>query len=277
MIRKFLIFSTAIVLTLSVNAQKVIAGTFNLRYDNKGDTGNLWIDRAPIAANLIRFHQFDVLGTQEGLSNQISDLQQYLPEYGHYGLGRDDGKTAGEHSSIFYRKDKYIVQDSGDFWLSEHPEKPGFGWDARNNRICSWLKLKSRQGKKTFFVFSVHFDHRGVVARRESGKLITEKIAAIAGTTPAILVGDFNGSNESEWYKTINESKQLEDAYTKAVKPYTNNGSFNSFRIGNPSSEIIDHIFITKDFKVTRYGILTDTYHGKFPSDHYPVLVDLEF
>ena len=258
-------------------AERITAGTFNLRYDNPGDSGNLWKARAPVAASLVRFHQFDVIGTQEGLRNQINDLQQLLPEYGHYGVGRDDGKAAGEHSAIFYRKDRFTVQDSGDFWLSEHPEKPGFGWDAQHNRICSWLKLTDKKTKKVLYVFSVHFDHRGVVARRESGKLMVEKIKAIAGSTPAILVGDFNGSPESEWYKTINNSSLLKDAYTFAPKPYVNNGSFNAFQQNNPSNEIIDHIFITSPFKVSRYGILTDTYHGRFPSDHFPVLVDVEW
>ncbi|MBC7903239.1 MAG: endonuclease/exonuclease/phosphatase family protein [Gemmatimonadaceae bacterium] len=256
-------------------SQSLIAGTFNVRYDNKGDTGNLWVDRAPICANLIRFHQFDIVGTQEGLRNQIDDLQSMLPEYAHYGLGRDDGKAAGEHSSIFYLKEKFIAKDSGDFWLSETPDKPGFGWDARNNRICSWVKLTTRTGNKTFYAFSVHFDHRGVIARKESAKLILQKIKTIAGKTPVVLVGDFNGGHQSEWYNTLNNSDDLKDVYGKAPSPYTNNGSFNSFQSRNPSKEIIDHIFTTSHFKVKRYGILTDTYHGKFPSDHYPVLAEL--
>ena len=255
----------------------LIVGTFNVRYDNAGDTGNLWKDRAPVAAALIRFHQFDIVGTQEGLINQINDLQNALPQYAHYGIGRDDGKDKGEHSAIFYKKALYTVLDSGDFWLSEHPEKPGFGWDARNNRICSWLKLKRKSDKKTFFVFNVHYDHRGVTARKESSKLILKKIAEIAGNQPVVFTGDFNGTKESEWYQEINNSATLKDALLTAPDPYINNGSFNSFKRDNPATEIIDHIFITKDFKVKRYGILTDTYHGRFPSDHYPVLVELQF
>jgi endonuclease/exonuclease/phosphatase family metal-dependent hydrolase len=256
-------------------SQNIITGTFNLRYDNAGDTGNLWKDREPVAAALIRFHQFDIVGTQEGLKNQLEDLKNSLPEYTYYGIGRDDGKSKGEHSAIFYKKDRFTSLDSGDFWLSQTPEKPGFGWDARNNRICSWLKLKDKKSKKEFYVFNVHYDHRGMEARRESSKLIMQKIKAIAGDRPVILTGDFNGSNETEWYQYINNSTVLKDALLQVDKPYINNGSFNSFKANNPSNEIIDHIFISKQFKVTRYGILTDTYHGKFPSDHFPVLTDL--
>lgn len=256
-------------------SQTLITGTFNLRYDNAGDTGNLWKDRAPVAAALIRFHKFDIVGTQEGLRNQLYDLQNSLPEYDWYGLARDDAKTKGEHSAIFFRKDKFTKVDSGDFWLSQTPDKPGFGWDARNNRICTWLKLKENKTKKLFYVFNVHYDHRGVEARRESSKLILAKIKAIAGNQPVILTGDFNGNHQSEWYLAIKDSGVLSDVLWQVERPYINNGSFNSFKTNNPSKDIIDHIFVSKHFKATRYGILTDTYHGKFPSDHYPVLAEV--
>lgn len=262
---------------ITTHAQQVIAGSFNIRYANPGDSGNLWQDRAAVCAALIRFHQFDIVGTQEGLINQINDLQQALPAYAHYGLGRDDAKSKGEHSAIFYRKDRFLVKDSGDFWLSEKPDAPGFGWDAKHNRICSWLKLEDKKTKKSFFVFNVHYDHQGVVARRESSKLILQKINAIAGKQPVILTGDFNGGHQSEWYKLIQDSEQLEDSYTLAKDAYANNGSFSGFRPFPQSKEIIDHIFISKPFKVLRYGVLTDTYHGKFPSDHFPILAELSF
>ena len=256
-------------------SQSIITGTFNLRYDNPGDTGNLWKNRAPVAAALIRFHEFDIVGTQEGLRNQLDDLQNNLPEYAWYGIARDDGKTKGEHSAIFYKKDKFNVLDSGNFWLSQTPDRPGFGWDARNNRICSWVKLKEKKSKHTFYVFNVHYDHRGMEARRESSKLILAKISSIAGTQPVILTGDFNGNHQSEWYNYINNSELLKDALSQVNQPYMNNGSFNSFQANNPSNDIIDHIFVTKQWHAVRYGILTDTYHGKYPSDHYPVLVEV--
>lgn len=256
-------------------AQNIIAGSFNLRYDNPKDSGNLWKDRAPVAAALIEFHQFDIVGTQEGLRNQLEDLQQLLPDYAWYGVGRDDGKAKGEHSAIFYKKNVFNVVDSGNFWLSQHPEKPGFGWDAKLNRICTWLKLQRKNDKKSFYVFNVHYDHRGVQARIESSKLMIQKIKAIAGNQPLIFTGDFNGNHQSEWYLSLNNSGLFKDALSLSAKPYINNGSFNSFKTNNPSKDIIDHIFITPQFTVKRYGILTDTYHGKFPSDHYPVLVEL--
>ena len=264
-------------LTGSLAAQNIIAGTFNLRFDNPGDSGNLWVDRGPVCAALIRFHQFDILGTQEGLRHQLDFLQKELPKYAYYGVGRDDAKTKGEHSAIFYKKDRFLVKDSGDFWLSEKPDAPGFGWDAHHNRICTWLKLEDRKTRKTYFVLNVHYDHRGVVARTESSKLILQKIQSIAGKSPVMLMGDFNGNHKSDWYLQIQNSPNLKDSYTLANDPYANNGTSTGFRPFPRTKDIIDHIFITKPFKVIRYGILTDTYHGKFPSDHFPVLAELSF
>lgn len=274
---KRIFFLALIVIFASYNgySQTITVGTFNLRYDNPRDSGNLWKDRAPVAAALIRFHDFGLVGTQEGLKNQLEDLQQDLPDFAYYGIGRDDGQSKGEHSAIFYRKSMFTVLDSGSFWLSATPEKPGPGWDARLNRICSWLKLKTKKGNKIFYAFNVHYDHQGVEARKESSKLILEKIQQIAGKSPVVFTGDFNGGHDAEWYLRIKDSGILKDAYTLAKDPYVNNGSFNSFRVNNPSNEIIDHIFISDKFKVEKYGILTDTYHGHFPSDHYPVLVKL--
>ncbi|WP_240347884.1 endonuclease/exonuclease/phosphatase family protein [Longitalea arenae] len=271
-LKKITLLTIAFFCMAFVFSQSMIIGTFNLRYDNPRDTGNLWVNRAPIVASLIRFHDFDVLGTQEGLRNQLDDLKNALPEYTYYGAGRDDGKTKGEHSAIFYKTDKYKVLKSGDFWLSPTPEKPGPGWDAHLNRICSWLQLQDKKTKKKFYVFNVHYDHQGVQARRESSLLILKKIREIAGKDPAIFTGDLNGGYDSEWYKSLNASGWLKDTHNQVAHPYANNGSFNSFGNALHRSEIIDHIFVTAPFTATKWGILSDHYHGKFPSDHYPVL-----
>jgi endonuclease/exonuclease/phosphatase family metal-dependent hydrolase len=262
--------------TLMVRAQQITIGTFNIRYDNPADSGNLWVNRAPIVSNLIRFHKFDVLGIQEGLKNQLDDISNALPEYARYGKGRDDGKDGGEHSAIFYRKDRFKLLKSGDFWLSETPDQPGKGWDATCcNRICSWIFLEDVQTKKKFYAFNVHYDHQGVIARKESSKLILKKIAEIAGTAPALLTGDLNGGRDSEWYQRIATSGILSDTHSKVKFPYANNSSSNGFRTPRGQT-VIDHIFMSKQFTTTRWGILTDTYFGKFPSDHFPVLAEVE-
>jgi endonuclease/exonuclease/phosphatase family metal-dependent hydrolase len=271
LIGAYILFATQL-----VRAQQITVGTFNIRYDNPRDTGNLWVNRAPIVSNLIRFHGFDVLGIQEGLKNQLDDISNALPEYNRYGKGRDDGKEGGEHSAIFYKKSRFKLLKAGDFWLSETPDKPGLGWDATCcNRICSWVFLQDLKTKKHFYIFNVHYDHQAVIARKESSKLILKKISEIAGNTPTLLTGDLNGGRDSEWYQQLANSNILFDTYTKVKYPYANNASFNSFRTPRGQA-VIDHIFMTKSFTVNKWGILTDTYYGKFPSDHFPVLAEVE-
>ncbi|WP_244214302.1 endonuclease/exonuclease/phosphatase family protein [Pedobacter jejuensis] len=246
---KLKIWSVAVLLFIASNvaeAQNLIVGTFNIRFDNPKDSGNLWVNRASIVANLIRFHQFDVLGVQEGLKNQLDDISTALPEYARYGKGRDDGKDAGEHSAIYYKKDRFKLIKSGDFWLSETPDVPGKGWDATCcNRICSWVYLEDLTTKKQFYTFNVHFDHQGVVARKESSKLILKKINEIAGNKPVLLTGDLNGGRDSEWYRAIANSDVLIDVNSKVKFPYANNSSSNGFGMPRGNS-VIDHIFMSK-------------------------------
>lgn len=273
----FLIF-VAIGNADTTHAQHIITGTFNLRYDNAGDSGNLWKDRSPVVVSLIRFHRFDILGTQEGLKNQLDDISTALPEYDQYGVGRDDGRDAGEHSAIFYRRARFNLIDKGDFWLSETPEKPTLGWDATCcKRICSWVRLKDKESGKQLWCFNVHYDHQGKIAREESSKLLLKKIGEIAGNGLVILTGDFNGGHNSTWYQRIARSGTLKDTYEQAQYPYDNNTSFQAFGKQLSGNEVIDGIFTTAHFIVTRWGILSDSYHGKYPSDHFPVLAELMY
>lgn len=274
---RLLLAALFISFTGSSYAQQMIIGTYNIRFDNKRDSGNLWVDRAPIVTALLRFHDFDIFGTQEALKNQLDDISNALPEYSRYGLGRDDGREKGEHAAIFYKKAIFRLLDKGDFWLSQSPEKPSLGWDATCcNRICSWVYLQDIKSGKKFYVFNAHYDHQGVEARKESSKLVLAKISSIAGTSPVIFMGDLNGGHKSDWYLELANSKLLKDSYAQVKDPYVNNSSFNGFGSVKTGKEIIDHIFVTPHFRVAKWGLLTDTYNGKFPSDHFPVYVKVK-
>ena len=277
--KNILFLSCILLLSIAakLNAQSFNVATFNIRYDNPGDTGNLWKDRAPVVSSLIRFHDFDIFGVQEALKNQLDDISKALPYFSRYGVGRNDGKDGGEHASVYYKKDKFTLLKSGDFWLSQTPDKPGLGWDATCcNRICSWVYLEHKESGKKFYFFNVHFDHQGVIARKESAKLIIQKIKEIAGNQPVVFMGDLNGGRDSEWYQTIANSGILKDSYRDVEFPYELNSSGNGFRAPRDKS-VIDHIFTSKHFNTSRWGILTDTYFGKFPSDHFPVMSTLSF
>ena len=130
--------------------------TFNIRYDNPDDGANAWPKRKDLVANLIRFYEPDMIGVQEALYGQILDIQESLPDYEWFGVGRDDGDKAGEFIPIFYNTKKFILVEKGHFWLSENCEKPGLGWDAACNRITTWGKFQSKVSGKKFFVFNTH-------------------------------------------------------------------------------------------------------------------------
>jgi endonuclease/exonuclease/phosphatase family metal-dependent hydrolase len=298
---------TAIILALivfssveSTFAQTFNVATYNLRNDNNKEDkarGDGWQQRLPNVAGLIRFHGFDVFGTQEGLHHQLEDLKGLLPNFEYTGKGRDDGKQGGEYSAIFFDTKKFKLLDHGDFWLSEDTEKPNKGWDAVLPRICSWAKLQVLSNGKQLYFFNVHFDHVGTVARSESAKLILRKIKALTGDHTAILTGDFNVDQTSESYMLLKNSKILSDAYEVADFRYAPNGTFNSFNPNTKTESRIDHIFLTSDISVQKYGVLTDTYRSvapigqeenptakssqrpskndytaRVPSDHFPVM-----
>ena len=262
---------------VQAKAQTMRVASYNIRYENTSDKGNLWQDRSSHLTDLIKFHDFDVFGVEEALQHQLETLQASLPGYAYYGIGRDDGKKAGEHESIFYKTRLFSLMDKGDFWLSATPDVPSKSWDAPCcNRICSWVKLKVKSTGKTFYVFNAHYDYEKDYARNQSSLLMIKKIKEIAGNSPVIMVGDINGGNNSSWYKTLQDSKKLEDTYVQAKAPYKPRGSFNSFG-RHEDGELIDHVFCSKEFTVEKWAVLSDTYgKGKFPSDHCPIFTILK-
>lgn len=276
--------------------------TYNLRCKNDGDSinGNGWDRRYPVAAKLIRFHDFDIFGTQECFKLQLDDLQKSLPGYAHIGAGRDDGKEGGEHSAIFYRTDLFDVIDHGDFWLSETPDRPGLGWDAACVRICTWGKFRHKPSGREFLFFNLHMDHVGTTARVESAKLIKRKIDEFGSDLPTFLTGDFNIDQNKPSYSTILADGKLKDAHEIADFVYQLNGTFNNYSTTGFSDSRIDHIFVTTNVHILKYGVLTDTYRtaepdsaeqktndapaeikvhryvARTPSDHFPVKTVVE-
>lgn len=273
--KRYLLIFLSFALLGRVEAQAqhadIRVASYNLRMDTPRDSLNAWPHRKENVKALIRYHDFDIVGTQEGFLHQLQDLME-MPGYAYFGAGRDDGKQAGEHSAIVYKKDRFEVIDSGDFWLSETPDRPGLGWDATCcNRIASWVKFNDRHTGKAFFVFNVHFDHQGVVARRESGKLMLAKIAEIAQGEPVICTGDFNSTPETEQIKGL--SAVLQDAYTATqMPPYGPVGTSNGFRFTASFKNRIDYVFVSNHFEVLTYAALTDAKDQRYPSDHLPVV-----
>jgi endonuclease/exonuclease/phosphatase family metal-dependent hydrolase len=167
---KLTVFLLFIICVNTVSAQELKVATYNIRYKNNGDKrdGNGWDLRGPVIADMIKFHDFDIFGAQEVLNEQLNDLSKSLPDYEHIGVGRDNGKEAGEYAPIFFKKGKFKLLKDGHFWLSEKTETPNRGWDAALPRICTWGQFQEISSGIKFFFFNTHFDHVGVTARRET-------------------------------------------------------------------------------------------------------------
>ena len=255
--------------------------TFNIRYDNPADAQNNWQYRKDAVAEFIHAHDIDVVGMQEVLHNQLEDLKTRLPEYTEVGVGRDDGKQAGEYAPLFFKKDRFEVLDSNTFWLSQYPDSIGFiGWDGACTRIATWAKLKDKKNGKVFMAVNTHFDHVGVEARRKGALLIMQRIQEIVGDRPAVLTGDFNVNDASEAYRTLTTNEfVLKDAFKESAEKTGTNYTFHDFgRIADEKCEKIDFIFITPQIKAKSSFIPKepDTESG-FLSDHNPQVSKLSF
>ncbi len=284
---------------------QMLVGTYNIRYKNQGDSvkGERWSKRCQVMCDQINFMSPDIFGAQEVLHTQLVDMLNGLEGYDYIGVGRDDGKTAGEYAAVFYKKDRFRLLDHGDFWLSETPDRPGLGWDAACVRICTWGKFTgmTATNDEAFYFFNLHMDHVGVVARREAAKLIVSKVREIAQGAPVIITGDFNVDQKDEIYNIFVQSGLLKDSYQSARQRFAENGTFNAYDINIYTDSRIDHVFVSPEVQVESYGILTNsywvpndssselrkaadapqeisfsTYTRHQPSDHYPVFVRLK-
>ena len=280
--KKLIIFVSLLFLAMAYgkaeDKEVLKIATFNLRMDTPSDGENAWFHRKDMVNDLIRFYGFGLFGTQEGFTHQLNDILR-LSDYRFIGVGRDDGKDAGEHCAIFYRSDRFKVLDQGDFWLSEHPEKPGRGWDGTCcNRICTWGKFEDLKNHKQFYFFNVHYEYEGDVARRESSNLMISRIKSIAGNQPVFLTGDFNAFPTEEPIRILNDSGFLNDSYkiTKEA-PFGPVCTYHGYDSTIKTEERLDYIWVTDSIQIDKYGVLTNTLYGHTPSDHFPVMVVAEF
>lgn len=275
---KYILFFIASLNFFCSNAQNLKIMTYNIRLDVAVDGENDWSHRKDFFTSQIQFYEPDIFGVQEAKPNQVIDIATALSQYSYVGIGRD-GIGQGESSNIFYKEDRFKVLESNTFWLSETPDKISKGWDAAFNRVCTYSLFKDLKTKKTFWVFNTHLDHVGELARTNGILLILSKIAKLNTKKYAVIfMGDFNSRPTDD--RIIALKKKMDD--TKEIseeKPFGPSGTFNGFKHNEPVTELIDYIFISKDgkFGVQKYAVLSDSKDLKYPSDHLPVYVEIDY
>ena len=125
--------------------------TYNIRLDLESDGPDRWAARRDQFVGQIAFVRPDILGLQEVLANQRADLKQGLPDYEFVGVGRDDGKSGGEFSSLAVNRASFRIASWGNFWLSHTPDRPSKGWDASYIRIATWAHLVAARAVTGFW------------------------------------------------------------------------------------------------------------------------------
>jgi endonuclease/exonuclease/phosphatase family metal-dependent hydrolase len=252
--------------------------TYNIRLDLASDGVNAWANRRQWVAAQVLWLRPDIFGMQEVLPNQKADLAAALPPYRLFGGGRDDGKDLGEASPIGFDTRRFQFEDGGMFWLSPTPDVPSKGWDAAYPRIVTWVRLRIRGTRQVLLAINTHWDHIGVVARRQSSAQMVRWIAVNARCCDQVLVfGDFNAGIDSVEMRGLTQGGQaLRDARAASKSaPFGPQGTFNEFKAAPTESRTIDHVMIDARIEVDRFAVFSQVIEGRVPSDHYPVLVDL--
>jgi endonuclease/exonuclease/phosphatase family metal-dependent hydrolase len=266
--------------------------TFNVRYETSDDKeSRSWSQRVVGAVRMIREEAPDVFGIQEALHGQAADLWASLPDYEFSGVGRDDGRRSGEYSGIFYRRDRFDADpsDSGTFWLSDTPEKPGSRtWGNEIPRVASWVRLVDRPTGRGFYVFNTHWDHRHQGSREKAALLIAMRIGERRATDePVVLLGDFNaveknpgiayltGSPASVAGQTGTWPQGLTETFQALHPASPARTSLHFWRANRSGTLKVDHILVSKEARVLAAGIRDRDEPAV--SDHFPVTARVRF
>lgn len=260
--------------------------TYNLKFASPTYQPS-WKVRRAMQVDMIRKYTPDIIGTQEGLKEQIDYLAEQLPEYVVVGEGRKGGDD-DEHMAIFYKRDKFRLRELQSFALSNTPEVLGSGPEV-NPRMVTWARLalinipnEGENGRypedyrgnwentQEFYVFNTHYFNgsKDSLARLNASKLILERINALSRfgawtpERPVFLMGDFNCRPGSAPYKVLVGDPNSSDPDLFE----------NSFEDRNK----IDWVLYKGAVKVLKYEDVDFNVNGVYPSDHKPVYVEFE-
>ena len=280
---------------MSASAVTLKVMTFNIKSSATGigfDQHESWDyafsnsnDRRDRVLSVINTSSPDILGVQELRSGQLDYMDDRLPDYFYYGVGRNTGtdSDSAERSGIFYKKSRFRPLGQGEFWLSETPSVPGTtftgnGGDTNNPRMATWMKLFDYQSNEAYFVINTHWSLDSA-ARAESGMLMREMIIALSDGLPVIATGDFNETTAGTGYARLArrqspEQFNLSNGYFDSGAPIGK--TFHGYDGGIAGNPIDFVLYSTEDFHAISGSIVRISFDGFLPSDHYPVEVTLE-
>jgi endonuclease/exonuclease/phosphatase family metal-dependent hydrolase len=235
---------------------------------------------------LLRTENADVVGLQEAFRFQIEEILAAVPAYAVVGVGRDDGKAAGETSALLFRKDRLHVGAAGTFWFSDTPDVPGTRtWGNRYNRISSWARFIDKDGS-AFWHYNVHLDHESQPSRERSTALLAERIAARQfPDEPVVVTGDFNAGEDNPALHRLTGAPDapaatpplMVDSFRVLHPDVQEVGTFTGFTFGATTGDKIDYVLVQPGTRVLSASIVRMSRGDRYPSDHFPVVARIEF
>jgi len=238
------------------------------------DGEDSWEHRRDLVVSVFEALDADVVGIQEGFLFQLEYIEAALPDFAWVGISRQGNET-GEYSAVFYRKDRFAVEETETFWMSETPDVPRSRFPGQMlPRICTWARLKPLDGGDAFYAFNTHLTHLPLEdVKAASAALVLERMTSLSGPFRAFLAGDFNTGPWSAAWMTLmgdgDEPGALVDTWPELGLP--EEGSSHGFT-GVSTGDRIDWILHTPDWHATEAQMVKTSKDGHYPSDHFPVV-----
>ncbi len=242
--------------------------TFNVRLNTSYDGPNAFPYRKERVLAFFDEMKPDLIGFQELTGPMMLELSERMPEYAFIGCGREKD-LSGERNDIAYRKDRFLFEESGTFWLSSTPDAPGSRFEKQSwcPRICTFGLFHLLDENFRFWYYNTHLDHEFDEARQLGLSLVLEHAADTRkkDNLPQMLTGDFNFTPGESAYALLNtwadKTPRIQPTYHgygQADPPVKIDYVFTK---GAPNGEWLAHS--------VRFGA-----DGGYLSDHDAIVVD---
>ena len=262
--------------------------SFNIRRGTARDGRNHWIFRRNLVSEVLRQYLPDVLGLQEALDFQISEIRAMLPGYEIVKVASSGGAKA-LHNAILYNAARFASHEEGTFWYSDTPDVPwSKGWGNIMPRNCTWARLVEKRSGQAFYFYNTHLDHISRRSRKKSVILLSRRIAARSFPDTFIVTGDFNSRERSLPIQYLTGKILLNvKPEGKILNPTPLMDTFRVRHPGKPNAATfhgyrrflfrlkLDYIFVPSSIRVHDAQIIKLHRKKCYPSDHFPLLTHI--
>ncbi|WP_337176338.1 endonuclease/exonuclease/phosphatase family protein [Paludisphaera sp.] len=238
------------------------------------DAGPPWVRRGwparkhPLGTAL-RAAGPDILGVQEALIGQLEFIDAVLPRHRRVGVGRDDGRSGGEHCAIYYDADRFDLLDGGTFWLDEPADAPPRDLDPLPKRTCSWARLRDRRGGRALRVYNTHW-YLTEGPRLRAARIMMERVSSGDASDAVLVVGDFNATPLAPSRAPFRAAGLVSAAELAGEPVGLPTHHFYGIRLRG-----LDDVYLGRSWRRVAYRIVDAKPGNIFPSDHFGILVDL--